>query len=63
MPDAAQSGLDVAANPMNIAVLTGVCHDCCMGEHWECDDRNIEAEANGEETDCPCYQAKHGRSA
>ena len=46
------------ANPMNIAVLMGVCHDCCMGDHWECDDRESE---NEEGDRCPCYEAKHGR--
>ena len=50
-----------AGNPVNVGLAAGVCWDCLRGDHWECDDRNTEDMANGEESDCPCFDAKHGR--
>lgn len=53
--------MSIESNPVNIGVALGVCHDCLSGEHWECDDRNCEAVANDEESNCPCFDANHGR--
>lgn len=47
-------------NPVNVGLAVGVCWDCLAGDHWECDDRSRDDEANGEEVDCPCFAANHG---
>lgn len=49
------------SNPVNVGLAAGVCWDCLAGDHWECDDRSIDDQANGEEVSCPCFHANHGR--